>query len=148
MGENTVIGGVGINLHIGISDGIRHRFPHIAGVIIDEGASIGANAVVVRGTLRSTLIGKDSIISNLCNIGHCVSIGKEVWISSSTTIGGYCLIGRNTNIGMNAVIKNGVSIGDKANVGMGAVVIKSVGDAESVFGNPARKVRFLKSGPN
>lgn len=148
VGENTVIGSVGINLHFSSPDGARYRFPHIAGVIIEDCANIGANCVVVRGTLRSTLIGSDSTISNLCNIGHCVSVGSKTWISSGVIIGGYCTVGSATNIGIGAIIKNGISIGEAANIGMGSVVLKSVDKAESVFGNPARKVGPIKAGPN
>lgn len=148
VGENTVIGGVGINLHVDKQTNRRMRFPHIGGVIVEHGSSIGSNCVVVRGTLTSTLIGPDVIISNLCNVGHCVSILSQTWLSSGVIVGGYCSIGARVNVGLGAVIKNNLLIGDDCNVGMGSVVIKSVAPGESVFGNPAKKVRFLQAGPN
>ncbi|MCX7178460.1 MAG: hypothetical protein NTX56_06660, partial [Proteobacteria bacterium] len=81
VGENSVIGTTGINAYRG-QDGKRRGFPHLAGVIVGHGVSLGAACVVVRGILSSTRIGAGSIVGNLCNIGHGVEIGEDVWMSA------------------------------------------------------------------
>ena len=145
--ENTVIGTDGINIPV-ITNGKNLFFPHLAGVIIDEGVRIGANCVIVRGILKNTFVGKNTIIGNLCNIGHSVSIENNLWIATSVTIGGFTSIGKKTNIGLGATIKNSLKIGKNSNIGMGSVVTKSQNNNSSVFGNPAKKNRFISSGPN
>jgi acetyltransferase-like isoleucine patch superfamily enzyme len=44
-------------------------------------------------------------------------------------------------IGSGVTIVSGVTIGKNARVGAGSVVISSVGNNETVFGNPAAKIK-------
>jgi len=146
VGENSVIGSVGIDAYLG-QDGKRRRFPHLAGVIVGEGVSLGASCVVVRGILSSTRIGAGSIIGNLCNIGHGVEVGENVWISAGTMIGGHTTIDSNATIALGCAIRDNIFIGANANVGMGSVVTKNVRAGRSVFGNPAKSFRSINAGP-
>lgn len=146
IGENCVIGGIGINAYVG-RDGIRRGFPHLASVIVGEGTSLGAGCVVVRGILTSTRIGDNSIIGNLCNIGHGVEIEDNVWISVGTMIGGHAHIGEGATMAMGCTVRDKVSIGAQSNVGMGSVVTKHIRADTSVFGNPARPYRAINAGP-
>lgn len=146
VGANCVIGGTGINAYVG-RDGRRRGFPHLGGVIIGEGTSVGAGCVIVRGILSSTHIGADCIIGNLCNVGHGVEIADNVWISVGAMIGGHTRIGASATIAMGCTIRDNISIGARANVGMGSVVTKHVRAGSSVFGNPARSCHAINAGP-
>ncbi len=146
VGENSVIGSKGIYVYVG-SDGARRAFPHLASVIVEQGASLGAGCVVPKGILNSTRIGAGSIVGNLCNIGHGAVIGPNVWISSSTAIGGQTKVGRGATIALGCAIRDNVTIGENVNIGMGSVVTKNVRDGQSVFGNPARSIKSLSTGP-
>ena len=147
IGANTVIGATGINLYTGC-DGIRRGFPHLAGVIIENNAQIGANCVVAKGTLSNSTIGKYVVIGNHVTLGHGVSVASNVWISSGVAVGGYTSIGLDANIGLGACIRNGITIGSRVNVGMGSVVTVSISEGRSVFGNPAKQLPFVNAGPN
>lgn len=146
VGENSVVGTVGINAYVG-KDGRRRGFPHVAGTIIGEGASLGASAVVVRGILTSTVIGARTIIGNLCNVGHGTEIGEDVWISAGTMVGGHTRIGGKATIALGCAIRDNICIATDAKVGMGSVVTKNVQAGKSVFGNPARTFATLNTGP-
>jgi UDP-3-O-[3-hydroxymyristoyl] glucosamine N-acyltransferase len=144
--DNTVVGVEGINAYRGL-DGKQRSFPHFASVIIGENAAIGAGAVVVRGILNSTRIGRDSVIGNLSNIGHVVEIGEKVWMSVGCLIGGHTRIGAGATLGMGVAVKDNIEIGENAQVGMASVVVKSVAAGASMFGNPARAVGPIQAGP-
>lgn len=146
LGDNCVVGGTGINAYVG-QDGRRRNFPHVAGVIIGEGASLGSGCVVVRGILSSTRIGENCIIGNLCNIGHGVEIANDVWISVGTLIGGHTRVGTGATIAMGCTIRDNLRVGDHTNVGMGSTVTKHVRTGTSVFGNPARTHPSITAGP-
>lgn len=144
----AVIGEEGIATYKGV-DGSLNSQPHIGTVAIGSDCEIGANVVICRAMLGRTLIGNDTIIGNLCNIGHGVQIDERVWMSVGCFVGGHATIGALATIGMGAVIRDNISIGARASLGMGSIVVKSVEGGQSVFGNPAKPVRSkLVTGPN
>ena len=147
VGANSVLGSTGINAYAG-KDGKRRGFPHLAGVIVGDGASLGASCVVMRGILSSTQIGAGSIIGNLCNIGHGVEIGENVWMAAGTVVGGHTKIEDKATIALGCMIRDNITVGAAANIGMGSVVTKSVRPGVSKFGNPARPFTSVNAGPS
>jgi len=145
--ENTVIGCDGISLYKN-KVGEVLRFPHLASALIGNNVEIGANCVVVKGTLINTSIADDVVIGNLCNIGHGVSIQSKVWLSVGAVVGGNSLIGSNSTIGIGATIKDNLNIGIDTSIGMGSVVTKNTDTSSFYFGNPAKPIKKIKTGPN
>jgi sugar O-acyltransferase (sialic acid O-acetyltransferase NeuD family) len=94
-------------------------------VILSVGCTIGSynilNAASVVGV--SSIIGNYVQIGSGCNIGHEVVLEDEVFIGAGVTI------------------VAGVTIGKGARIGAGSVVVASIGAGETVFGNPAQKVK-------
>ncbi len=64
----VVVGAEGLNLNR--VDGKFVRKEVNASVVIEDGVFIGANTVVQRGLTRNTIIGENTYIGPLCNIGH------------------------------------------------------------------------------
>jgi UDP-3-O-[3-hydroxymyristoyl] glucosamine N-acyltransferase len=144
--ENTVIGCPGIALYKA-KNGEVLRFPHLSGVEIGSDVEIGANSVLVQGTLSPTVVGNDVVIGNLCNIGHGVIIKPKVWMSVGSLIGGNCVVEAGSTLGLGVSVRDNLEVGEGVSIGMGSVVTKSVLKFTSLFGNPAKQLRSLNTGP-
>ncbi|WP_298718236.1 hypothetical protein [uncultured Oceanisphaera sp.] len=144
--ENVVIGSDGVTVYRA-EDGRLLKFPHVAGVFIGDHTEIGANAVVAGGILTPTFIGNEVIIGNLCNIGHGAVVDDGVWMSVGTLLGGHTTVNAGATIAMGVTIRDNLVIGEKASLGMGSVVVKSVDARHAMFGNPAKRMVGLKTGP-
>lgn len=144
--ENCIIGCDGITIYKS-KNGEILKFPHVCGVIIGENTEVGAGCIIPKGILSSTIIGDDVVIGNLCNIGHGATLADNVWMSVGTLIGGHTHIGRKATIGMGSRVRDNLVIGENSSIGMGSVVVKSVDSGISVFGNPAKRMPGLSTGP-
>lgn len=110
--------------------------------VISQFAAIGhgnfINARVTIGT--GTKVGQHCVINSAASIEHDVTIGDFVQIGAGAVISSDVTIENGAFIGSGATIVSGVTIGKNARVGAGSVVVGTVGDKETVFGNPAMKV--------
>jgi len=144
--ENVVVGSDGVTVYR-TADGRLLKFPHVGGVFIGNNTEIGANAVVAGGILAPTFVGSDVVIGNLCNVGHGVCLENGVWMSVGGLIGGHSIIRAGATIAMGVTVRDNLVIGEGASLGMGSVVVKDVDARHSMFGNPARRMVGLKTGP-
>lgn len=111
-------------------------------VTIGERVNLGQGIILcpgVRLTCDCT-IGDFTSINLNATVGHDACIGAWCQISSHCDIMGYASVGDATFLGSSALILPKVQVGRSATVGAGSVVIKSVGDGQTVFGNPARSL--------
>jgi UDP-3-O-[3-hydroxymyristoyl] glucosamine N-acyltransferase len=137
--SSAVIGAEGISA----ADYKNERifFRHHGNVKIGEGVYVGANAVVQRGRIDSTVIGSRTIISSLCVVGHNTVIGENCSMAIQSGISGTCKIGNRCFIGIGAKVRDSVSICDDVVIGIGAVVIRDIDRPGVYAGNPARFLR-------
>ncbi|OHY79846.1 hypothetical protein [Marinobacter sp. AC-23] len=144
--ENVVIGSDGVTVYRA-KDGRLLKFPHVGGVCIGDKTEIGANTVVAEGILAPTFIGSEVVIGNLCNIGHGAIVEDSVWMSVGTLLGGHTTVCARATIAMGVSVRDNLVIGEEASLGMGSVVVKDVEAQHSMFGNPAKRMVGLKTGP-
>jgi sugar O-acyltransferase (sialic acid O-acetyltransferase NeuD family) len=101
------------------------------GNFVDQGVKIGAGAT----------IGQHCVVHSGAIVGMEVKVGDFVQIGPGTILNPGVTVEEEAFIGSGVTIVSGVSIGKGARVGAGSVVIASVGAGETVFGNPAQKVK-------
>jgi len=101
------------------------------GNFINANVSIGAGAEV----------GSHCILNTGAIIDHNVKVGDFVQVGAGSVINADCIIEEGVFIGSGVTIVSGVTIGKNARVGAGSVVISTIGKNETVFGNPATKVK-------
>jgi sugar O-acyltransferase (sialic acid O-acetyltransferase NeuD family) len=97
------------------------------------------NARVVIGAAAE--VGQHCIFHSGAIIDHKAKIADFVQIGAGTIVNSEVIIEEGAFIGSGVTIVSGVTIGRNARVGAGSVVISSVGNNETVFGNPAAKIK-------
>jgi len=101
------------------------------GNFINAQVSVGAGAQV----------GSHGIFHTGVIIDHKAVVEDYVQIGAGSIINAEVILEEGAFIGSGVTIVSGVRIGAGARVGAGSVVISSVGKNETVFGNPAVKVK-------
>lgn len=116
---------------------------HAQAIISVVDCSIGhGNLLDARATLNAGVhIGHHNIIRVGAIIDYNAQVADFVHIGAGAVVGDNVKIAEGAFIGAGAVIVSGVSIGKNARIGAGSVVIRSVEANETVFGNPAEKVK-------
>ena len=124
---------------------VVHKIPSIGSVEVGNDVEIGANTTIDRGTIENTIIGDQTKIDNLVQIGHNCKIGKCCLIVSQVGIAGSCTIGDRVTVA------GQVGIADHTNIGSDSILLaqsgisKSFGPRSVVMGTPAvPRKEFIK----
>ena len=160
IGSNTVISNsiLGENIYIGSNTSIGERgfgfflsninidIYHIGRVLLQSKVSIGAGCTIDRGSFSDTVIGKNTYLDNLCHVAHNVEIGNNSAFAAMTGIAGSTKIGNYVLAGGQAGIAGHIKIGNNVQIAAKSGVFQSIGDGDSVMGNPAvNKYKFIKN---
>lgn len=118
-------------------NGQKIQFIHTGDVVIKNDVDIGANSIIHRGSMDSTIIESGVKIGVMVNIGHNNIIGENTIIVGGTITSGSVKVGKNCWICAGSLIRNGVSICDNVIIGMGSMVMKDITEAGIYYGRPA-----------
>jgi UDP-3-O-[3-hydroxymyristoyl] glucosamine N-acyltransferase len=136
--SSTVIGSDGFGYTV--DEGQHVKVPHMGHVVIGDDVEIGANSVVDRATLGTTVIGEGTKIDNLVQVAHSVKLGKHnilcafTGIAGSTISGNHVVFAANVGVSDHVTIDDGVILGARAGVPPG----KHLKQGNIYLGNPAR----------
>lgn len=111
-------------------------------------ASIGQGNVFMAGVIvnPNCKIGNGCILNTKASLDHDCEMDDFSSLAPGVTVGGGTIIGAYSAICLGANLKHKIKIGEHAVIGMGSNVVKNVGEYEIVYGNPAKFVRYRKSG--
>lgn len=121
--------------------GVNHKIIQIGIVEIGNYVEIGANSCVDRGAIENTVIGDETKLDNLVQIGHNVVTGKGVVIAGCAAVAGSSRIGDFVQIGGGANISGHIVINSGAKVAGMSGVMRDVQEMQSVAGIPAMPIR-------
>ena len=114
-----------------------YKIPSIGSVTIEDDVEIGANTAVDRGTIENTVVGEQTKIDNLVQVGHNCKIGKGCMIVSQVGIAGSCHIGDRVVIAGQAGLADHLNIGKDSIIMAKAGVTKSFPEKSIIIGQPA-----------
>jgi UDP-3-O-[3-hydroxymyristoyl] glucosamine N-acyltransferase len=137
--SGAVIGEPGFGVTVG--QGATVDVPQLGRVILQDNVSVGACSCIDRGAWDDTVIGENTKIDNLVQIGHNVRLGRGCVLAAHTGISGSVVAGDWVQFGGRAGIADHVQIGDGAKVAAAAGVMKDIAPGERVAGLPAKPAR-------
>jgi UDP-3-O-[3-hydroxymyristoyl] glucosamine N-acyltransferase len=115
--------------------------PQLGRVLIGDGAEIGANSTIDRGSAQDTVIGPGVHVDNLVQLGHNVNIGANTVIVAQAGVSGSTQIGPGVMIAAQAGLTGHLNIGAGARIGAQSGVMQDVPAGEEVLGAPAQNVK-------
>lgn len=133
--SSVIIGVEGIKF-ANAPDGRKIQFIHTGDVVIENNVEIGANSIIHRGSMGSTIIKSGVKIGVMINIGHNNIIGENTIVVGGTITSGSVTVGKNCWLCAGTLVRNGVSICDNVIVGMGSMVLKDITESGIYFGRP------------
>lgn len=142
--HHVTIGSEGVAFHRAADDS-WHFFPHHGIAWIGDRVTIGSHSVIVRGMLQNTVVGNGCKLGNYVNVAHNCEIGENCWISSKVLFCGGVKLEPDVRLAAGVSISSYVQVGRGARIGLGSVVTKDVDAGASMFGNPAKPLRTMRT---
>lgn len=111
---------------------------------IDRNTTQGIGCIICAhaGISCDIKIGNFVTFQSYSMVGHDAKIGNYCHLGVRSFMGGYSVLGDVTTIQTSAIILPHVRVGNECIVGAGAVVIKKVKDGDTVYGNPAKILKY------
>ena len=110
-------------------------------VIIGNGAEIGANCCIDRGSAQDTVIGPGVHIDNLVQIAHNVNIGAHSVIVAQVGISGSTSIGEGVQIAGQAGLTGHLTIGKGAKIAAQSGVMTDIPAGAEIMGSPSQPIK-------
>ena len=150
VGDGVVLGPGAVVGHHGFGfwqdENGWHRVPSRGTVTIDDGAELGANTCVDRGTLSATTVGEGVKIDNLVQVGHNSEVRQRALLCGQVGLAGSVRLDPGVILAGQVGVADHRRVGEGARVGAGSGVAHDVPAGHDVSGYPAiEHGKWLKS---
>ncbi|MCQ2410853.1 MAG: UDP-3-O-(3-hydroxymyristoyl)glucosamine N-acyltransferase [Elusimicrobiaceae bacterium] len=125
--------GFGFTFH----EGRHQKIPQIGNVVLGNDVEVQANTCIDRAKISSTVIGDNTKIDNLVQVGHNVRVGQGSIFCAQVGIAGTTDVGNGVILAGQVGLAGHMKIGDRAQVGAQSGVIGSLPGGQAYFGYPA-----------
>ena len=129
--------GFGFSFH----DGRHQKIPQIGNVVLGNDVEIQSNTCIDRAKISSTVIGDNTKIDNLVQVGHNVHVGMSSIMCAQVGVAGTTEIGNGVILAGQVGLAGHMTIGDRAQVGAQSGVMSSIPVGQTYFGYPAMPQR-------
>lgn len=113
------------------------RVPQLGRVIIEDDVEVGSNSTIDRGAGPDTVIGRGSMIDNLVQIGHNVTMGPGCVIVAQSGISGSTQLDHHVVLAAQGGVAGHLKIGAGARIAAKSGVMRDVPAGTEVGGYPA-----------
>ena len=116
--------------------------PQLGRVILGDFAQVGANACIDRGTLDDTVIGAQTRIDNLVQIGHNTRTGMGCILAGQAGLSGSVTLEDRVVLGGQVGVADHVRLGRGARIAAQSGIMVDVAPGVEMFGTPAQPIRM------
>ncbi|MEN9529514.1 MAG: hypothetical protein RI932_1387 [Pseudomonadota bacterium] len=139
LNPGAVVGGDGFGF---APDGAENvKIPQTGGVVLGCDVELGSNSSVDRGAMFDTLIGEQTKIDSLVQVGHNAVVGRACFLAAGTGIAGSSQIGNRVTLAGQVGVAGHLKIADNITVLAQAGVTRNLEEAGVYSGFPARPNR-------
>ncbi len=135
INANAVIGGEGFGF-VPTPNGWK-KMPQVGRVTLKNKVEIGSGSTIDRPSVGETIIGEDTKIDNLVQIGHGVITGKGCAMAAQVGIAGGAQIGDGVILAGQVGVSNKVKVGDRVIASSKTGIISNIEADKVVSGFPA-----------
>ena len=136
-----VLGADGFSYHPGPEGPVK--VPQVGRVRVEDNVEIGANACIDRAFLTETVIGRDSKLDNLVQVGHNSRLGRGVLVAGQAGLSGSVTVGDGSVLAGQAGVADHVTLGPGTVVGAQSGVHNDL-DGGTWLGTPAMPVKLAR----
>ncbi|MFZ9519211.1 MAG: UDP-3-O-(3-hydroxymyristoyl)glucosamine N-acyltransferase [Silvanigrellaceae bacterium] len=143
LNPGAVVGGDGFGFAPSGMENIK--IPQVGAVEIGHDVELGSNASVDRGALLDTVIGTQTKLDSLVQVGHNAKIGKACFLAAQSAVAGSTELGDRVTLAGQAGVAGHLKITNHVTVLAQGGVTQSLTESGAYVGFPARPNRdFLK----
>lgn len=136
LNPGAVVGGDGFGF---APSGVENiKIPQVGGVELGDDVELGTNASIDRGAMLNTVIGPQTKIDSLVQVGHNVKIGPACFLAAQVGVAGSCEIGQRVTLAGQVGISGHLKIADQVTILAQSGVTRNLPEAGVYSGTPAR----------
>ncbi len=135
INSNAVIGGEGFGF-VPTSNGWK-KMPQVGIVILKSKVEVGSGSTIDRPSVGETIIGEDTKIDNLVQIGHGVTTGRGCAMAAQVGIAGGAEIGDGVILAGQVGVSNKVRVGDRVIASSKTGIVSNIEAGKVISGFPA-----------
>ncbi|MCF6327798.1 MAG: UDP-3-O-(3-hydroxymyristoyl)glucosamine N-acyltransferase [Devosiaceae bacterium] len=119
------------------------KIPQLGRTIIQSNVEIGSNCTIDRGALDDTIIGENSKIGGLVQIGHGSKIGRNCLIAPMAGLAGATILEDSVLMGANVGTVGHITMGEGSIAHPRASITKDWPAGSKIAGSPAQDIKDL-----